>query len=278
MPDDETKNEKVENHKLVKQDNKPTPREILKPTKGDAAHSGIKAALSSIPFVGGAISELFSLGMQSPLEKRKDDFIISLDERISELEDGGVLSSKYIIVDDEFIDVAAHALPIAIRNSSPEKLNALRNAVINTALKIDINRDSKFMYLNFINELNEIQIKIIKILNEPRSYIEKLFEINKNNIPQGYTYVDVLKDLRKILDVDKVLYDVSIKRLETDGLIDLSDREPGKPIGSYDEHSIWLGKDELERRTKNLVTEFGQIFVKFISEEKIEKKKKNYVS
>ena len=61
MPDDETKNEKVENHKLVKQDNKPTPREILKPTKGDAAHSGIKAALSSIPFVGGAISELFSI-------------------------------------------------------------------------------------------------------------------------------------------------------------------------------------------------------------------------
>ena len=277
MPDDETKNEKVENHKLVKQDNKPTPREIFKPTKGDAAHSGIKVALSSIPFVGGAISELFSLGMQSPLEKRKDDFIISLDERISELEDIGVLSSKYIIVDDEFIDVAAHALPIVIRNSSPEKLNALRNAVINTALKIDINRDSKFMYLNFINELNEIQIKIIKILNEPRSYIEKLFEINKNNIPQGYTYVDVLKDLRKILDVDKVLYDVSIKRLETDGLIDLS-RETGKPIGNYDEHSIWLGKDELERRTKNLVTEFGQIFVKFISEEKIEKKKKNYVS
>lgn len=268
LPDEEIKNEKVEIHKLVKQDNKPNPKEILKPTKGDAAHSGIKAALSSIPFVGGSISELFSLGIQSPLEKRKDDFIISLDERVSELEDRGVLSSEYVIVDDEFIDVAAHALPIAIRNSSPEKLNALRNAVINTALKIDINRDSKFMYLNFINELTEIQIKIIKILYEPRSYIEKLFEINKNNIPQGYTYVDVLKDLRKILDVDKILYDVSINRLETDGLIDLSDKEPGMPIGSYDEHSIWLGKDELEQRTKNLVTDFGQIFVKFISDKK----------
>lgn len=268
LPDEEIKNEKVEIHKLVKQDNKPNPKEILKPTKGDAAHSGIKAALSSIPFVGGSISELFSLGIQSPLEKRKDDFIISLDERVSELEDRGVLSSEYVIVDDEFIDVAAHALPIAIRNSSPEKLNALRNAVINTALKIDINRDSKFMYLNFINELTEIQIKIIKILYEPRRYIEKLFEINKNNIPQGYTYVDVLKDLRKILDVDKILYDVSINRLETDGLIDLSDKEPGMPIGSYDEHSIWLGKDELEQRTKNLVTDFGQIFVKFISDKK----------
>jgi len=264
--DDEEKPEKV--HNLIKKENESDPRKILKKTKGDLAHSITKAGLSGIPVIGGPLAEIFSFGVETPLEKRRNNFLIGLDERMKNFEKQKLLSFESLKNNDNFIDIVIHAVQIALRNSSREKINALQNAVINSALKINIDTDSKFMYLNFINELTEIQIKIIKILYEPRSYIEKLFEINKNNIPQGYTYVDVLKDLRKILDVDKVLYDVSIKRLETDGLIDLSDREPGMPIGSYDEHSIWLGKDELERRTKNLVTDFGQIFVKFISDEK----------
>ena len=262
---DKTKIKKEEIRKLVKRDNKPDPREILKPTKGDALHSGIKAALSSVPFGGGAISGLFSLGVKSPLEKRRDNFIISLDERVLKLEEKGLLYSKHLILDDDFIDVAAHALPIAVRNSSPEKLNALRNVVINTALKIDIDSDSKFMYLNFIDELTQIQIKLIKILINPSDCINQLFQNGQKN-SQGLIVINVLKDLQRLLNIDKVLYDVSLKRLETDGLIDLTDRAPGMPYGGYDEHSWIIGKNELETRTKNLVTTFGKMFVKFISE------------
>ena len=256
MSSSDEKPDKV--HKLVKKENDPDPQELLKPTKADIAHSGIKAGLSSIPVVGGSLAEIFSFGVESPLQKRRNNFIIRLDERIRNLEN--------LKNDDEFIDIVTHALQIALRNySSEEKISSLVNAVTNTAHKINVNTDSKFMYLNYINDLTQIQLRIIKILNDPRKIIEKLFEANKGNNKE-MTYVDVLKDLQKFLKVDKVLYDASIKRLETDGLIDLSDKVPGAPIGAWDEHSIWLGIDELEIRTKSLITPFGKQFIKFISE------------
>ena len=75
----------------------------------------------------------------------------------------------------------------------------------------------------------------------------------------------------KILKADSNVFAESyLKRLETDGLIDLTDRAPGPPIGGYDENSWFIGKPELERRTKNLVTPFGKMFVKFISESELE--------
>lgn len=276
MSNDETEIKKVEIPKLVKQDSKPDPKKILKPTKGDAAHSVIKASLSSIPIVGGAVSEIFSFGVESPLQKRQDEFIISIDSRVTKLEEKNLLSSQFLKDNDEFIDIATHALQIAIRNSSREKITALQNAVINTALQTNIDSDSKFMYLNFIDELSQIQIQLIKIFMEPSNYIEQMFQNGTKN-PQGSIVIDVLKDLQKALNIDKVLYDVSIKRLETDGLIDLTDRAPGPPIGGYDENSWFIGKPELEERTKNLVTPFGKMFVKFISESELEHGNKKHV-
>lgn len=276
MSNDETEIKKVEIPKLVKRDKKSDPKKIFKPTKGDAAHSVIKASLSSIPIVGGAVSEIFSFGVESPLQKRRDEFIISIDSRVTKLEEKNLLSSQFLKDNDEFIDIVTHALQIAIRNSSREKITALQNAVINTALQTNIDSDSKFMYLNFIDELTPIQIKLIKILMDPGDYIEQLFQNGKKNA-QGSIVIDVLKDLQQILNIDKVFYDVSIKRLETDGIIDLTDRAPGPPIGGYDENSWFVGKPELERRTKNLVTDFGKIFVKFISKSELEQGSEKHV-
>jgi len=265
LDDDKTKIEKVKPHEIIKYYDVSDPRELLKPTKGDAVHAGITGTLASIPLVGGALSTIFSFGAKSPLVARRDNFIISLDDRIKKLEKDGMLSSDQLLLNDEFIDVAAQAIPIAIQNSSPEKIDALRNAIINTALQIEIDKDSKFIYLNFINELTRTQIKILKIFINPNESIEELFQNGKKN-NQDIIVIDVVKDLQKLLKIDKTIYDVSLKRLETDGLIDLTDKPPGMPIGGYSENSWFIGKNELEKRTKNLITPFGMMFDKFISE------------
>ena len=132
------------------------------------------------------------------------------------------------------------------------------------------------MYLNFIDELSQIQIKLIKILTDPGDYIDQLFQNGQKN-DQGSILINVLKDLQRMLNIDKVLYDISLKRLETDGLIDLSDRAPGMPIGGYNENSWFIGKNELETRTKNLVTPFGKMFVKFISDVQIKQRDEEHV-
>lgn len=262
---DETKIEKVKPCEILKKENNPDPRTLLKPTKGDAVHSGIHGTLSSIPLVGGALSTVFSFGVKSPLTARRDNFIISLDDRLKKLEKEGKVSLESLLIDDEFLDIAAQSIPIVIQNSSPEKINALRNAIINTALQIEIDKDSKFLYLNFINELTQTQIKILKIFINPDEHIEKLFQNGTKN-SQDMIIINVVKDLQKLLNIDKTIYDISLKRLEIDGLIDLTDKPPGMPIGGYDENSWFIGKGELGNRTKNLVTTFGKMFDQFISE------------
>lgn len=45
----------------------------LKNTYGDYAHSVVNAAVSSIPVLGSAASEIFNMVIATPLEKRKMD-------------------------------------------------------------------------------------------------------------------------------------------------------------------------------------------------------------
>lgn len=43
----------------------------LKNSAGDYVHTTVKGLLSSVPLVGGAVTELFNLVISPPLEKRR---------------------------------------------------------------------------------------------------------------------------------------------------------------------------------------------------------------
>ena len=264
------------NFNLVKRTEEKEIDKVFKKDVTDYTFSVAKAGISLVPIVGSFFNEIMSQAGQSLVFRRLKKYLSGIDDRLSNLEKESRLQKPQLINNDDFIDIAIRSSQIAITTSKKEKLEALQNIVINTALQTNIDSDSKFMYLNFIDELTPIQIKLIKILMDPGDYIEQLFQNGKKNA-QGSIVIDVLKDLQQILNIDKVFYDVSIKRLETDGIIDLTDRAPGPPIGGYDENSWFVGKTELERRNKNLVTDVGKIFVKFSSKSELEQGSEKHV-
>jgi hypothetical protein len=66
----------------------------LKKTKGDYAHTAIKATLSSIPIVGGPAAELFDLAIKPPIERRRGAFLECVSKEILKLKDKIISSHK----------------------------------------------------------------------------------------------------------------------------------------------------------------------------------------
>lgn len=146
----------------------------LKPTKGDLAHTLAKAGLASIPVVGGAASGLFSAIIIPPLSKRRDEWIAQIVEGLNKLEqkvEGFKIED--LSKNDTFITTVTHATNSAIRNHQAEKLEALRNAVLNSALPSPIEEDLQLMFIHFIDELRPWHLRVLKFFKNPKSWGRK---------------------------------------------------------------------------------------------------------
>jgi hypothetical protein len=149
-------------------DNKSEPP---KPSGGDAVHTIVRAGLSAVPVVGGPAVELFSALITPPLAKRRDDWIRSIAEGLEELEkkiNGFTIDS--LRDNDAFVTAVMHASQAAIRNHQQEKLEALRNAVLNVASGNAPDEDLQLMFLNFIDTLTPWHLRILRFLQDPAGY------------------------------------------------------------------------------------------------------------
>lgn len=61
--------------------------DINKTTKGDIIYATVKAGLGSIPVLGSAATELFGLVVTPPLDKRRQEWMNEVAERLKELEE-----------------------------------------------------------------------------------------------------------------------------------------------------------------------------------------------
>ena len=137
----------------------------LKRTKRDVGHTLAKAGLSAIPIVGGPIAELISLVWEPALSKRRDawlkeiaDNLESLTEKIDEFK------IENLADNETFITTTIQASQAAIRNHQKEKLEALRNAVLNSALGIDLDDDLQLFFLSLIDNITVSHIQALKII------------------------------------------------------------------------------------------------------------------
>lgn len=244
-----------------------TPESVFRPTGIDRIHSGIKTGLSMVPIAGGPISEIFSAIVESPINKRLQSYLTSVDYRIKDLEEKGKITCTELLKNDEFLDILVQSSQIAVRNfSQPIKLECLQNAIVNSALKINTSSDEKFTYLHYIDTLTPIQLQILRILDNPENTIKQIYKMNNGNKGE-ITYIDVLSDINKITHVKPVLYDAAIRLLETDNLIDQTDKPPGPAKGGYYEKELPShALVEMVTRTRNIITPFGRTFLEFITQ------------
>lgn len=150
-----------------RQDEPPTP------TAGDTVHAFVKAGLSAIPIAGGPAAELFAYIIAPPLTKRRDEWLLSISEGLKALERKvDTFSIESLQHNDAFVTMLLEASRIALRTHVDEKIEALRNAVLNAALE---SPDDLFeaMLLQFLEAATPWHLRVLAFYRDPESYARK---------------------------------------------------------------------------------------------------------
>jgi hypothetical protein len=143
----------------------------LKNSAGDYVYSVSKGIVSSVPVAGSAISEILFSVISSPIEKRKNEWMIRLSESLFELTKKVDNFNINNLSDNElFITIVSQATQIALRNHRQEKLMALRNAIINTALNIKIAEIEQTTFIQLVDELNILHLRILLFFKNPSQW------------------------------------------------------------------------------------------------------------
>lgn len=154
-------------------------------SKIDYAHAVAKGIISATPVAGGSLSVLFENIFTTPLDKRKKEWFQSLADAIEDLtkkvED---ITPESLSKNEIFISVSMQATQIALRNHQKEKLNALKNAVKNSAISIDENK--VLMFTRIIDDMTPLHLKILEFFNNPNIIEQELQSKLPKNMKQHY--------------------------------------------------------------------------------------------
>lgn len=131
------------------------------PSLGDIAHAMVvKAAVSAIPLVGPFASELAQMVVVSPAQRRTQDFLEQVVERIHALEEKGVSPSD-LASDEGFQDVLAAAIDAGRRNASEEKRSRLL-ACIDSAAALDVPAGKQRFYVRCVEDLTNGHFAVLQ--------------------------------------------------------------------------------------------------------------------
>jgi len=184
----------------------------------------METAIAAIPVIGAPAQRLFNLVITPPLEERLNEWRDTIADRILQLE-GKVEGFK---VDDlrrnsMFITVVMQATQIALRNHQKEKLEALRNAVVNAARGIDIEEDLQLLFLNLVDSFTILHLRILTYLNNPQKWLQDhglILNLVMGAISSGLELAfPELKDQRYIYDpIVQDLYNRGLQHINKSSL------------------------------------------------------------
>ncbi len=215
--------------------------------KGDAAHAIARSGLGVIPFAGTAATELLNAVVAPPLERRRQAWMEEVGNGLRDLENkmGVVLES--LQENETFIDTALEASQLAIRNSEIEKIDALRNAVLNSALPNPPEKALQDMFFSFIDMFSVWHLKLLTLFQNPTNWLENN-EKNMGNLTMG-AMAHLIEIAYPELNGRRELYDQIWRDLYLRGLVNTDGL-----------HTMMTGNGIVAKRTTNI----GDSFLDFI--------------
>jgi len=138
--------------------------------KSDWKHALVRAGIAAVPWVGSPAVEILSQVLTPPIEERRNEWLKGLAEAILRLE-GKVEAFKVEALRDNAVFVTAflQASQVAVRSHQREKLEALRNAVLNVALgnMPDQDQDLQMMFISWIEVFTPTHLQVLRIFGAP---------------------------------------------------------------------------------------------------------------
>lgn len=153
---------------------------------------------------------------------------------------------------DLFISILNRASQLAISNHQEDKLNALRNAIMNTALDITIDENEQMMFLNLVNSMTPWHLRLIYYFENP----EKRYK-GKDMKPIDYLMgspITPLLDFYAELKGKESFVNLIVKDLYSNGLFSTENLN-----ATMTSSGMYASR----------LTEYGKRFLQFISSPKL---------
>jgi hypothetical protein len=206
-------------------------KDALKPTGTvGAIRAAISEAHSSIP-----AAEFLRLVLVPPMGKRRDEWLQSLYDRLHALEQrvaGFRLDA--LVNNDAFISAALQASQAAVRTHEREKLEALRNAVLNVAAGRSADADAMTFFLALVDSFSATHLELLRYFD------------NRARFPN---------DRRRQFEERRTLTDPMVLDLNARGLL-----EDHRPIAARNRESL-----SPEVNGAWTISALGKRFLQFIS-------------
>jgi hypothetical protein len=228
---------------------KPALTKRPKETALDVAHTVVKAALGSVPVVGSAASELFAAIVTPPIVRRRDEWVENIALGLERLRTGEGLNYDELPRNEAFISTVLHATQAALRSHQQEKLDALRNAVLNSARPGAPDDDLQLMFLDFVDTFTPWHLRVLRFLDNPKEWLVE------HSVRYQHISIGAVSSFLELAFPELVsrrnFYEQLAKDLHTRGLVSMENL-----------HVTGTADGMVAPRS----TEMGRLFLKFISE------------
>jgi hypothetical protein len=190
--------------------------------KGDVALAIVKSAISAVPVVGGPAAELFALVISPPLQKRQAEWMNEIAEGLKEVEQRKPGFTVESLKDNEqFISTVLNASHAAVRNHQREKLDALRNAVLNVAVGSGLDEDTEAIFLSLIDRYTAWHLRILRLFQNPMQ-----LGTQKGMRPENYyagSRAQFLETYYPEMHGQRQFYDIIVSDLHAEGMLGIQD-------------------------------------------------------
>lgn len=124
--------------------------------------------ISSIPApFGPFFSAIFSTVIcPAPITEKISQLLIQFGHDIEELQEKGLVDIEELMNDPIFTSELLYAIQIAMRNTQKEHLEAIRNAILNSALHNPPEEDTRKIFFNLIDSLTKRHFILLKYFTE----------------------------------------------------------------------------------------------------------------
>jgi hypothetical protein len=184
---------------------------------------------------------LFSF-VPTPFDRR----VLRWREAISQKLADRKLDPEALAQNEAFMTTVFHATQIAVRNHQEEKLEALRNAVLNSALPDPPDESLQLIFLSFIDVFTPWHMQVLRFFHNPSSWMKE------RGIPIPTWTTGSLRNLFSIAfkDIERPsgLDDFTFQDLENRGLFE--------GLG---------GMASMQTVLRSRTTDLGKAFLKFIT-------------
>jgi hypothetical protein len=148
-------------------------KELIDPSvepASEKAHRLTRASLAAVPALGGTLVEAFNALIEPPMARRKTAWMVQVTEALNELFQKGVLTEDDLQNNEKFFTTLVHASSVAIKNHEQEKLEALKNAVVNSALPGAPDDTLQQLFLNLVDSCTSWHLALLKLFQGPENW------------------------------------------------------------------------------------------------------------